>query len=937
VEHDRTINMEPGDAGGWAETLAGEPLAAQAEDDELDEGARLGRYLIAGVLGQGGMGVVYAGYDPELDRRVALKLLFRSESGEQARLRTFREAQAMARLQHPNVVAVHDVGTVDDRVWVAMEHVQGVTLRTWLAQAERGWRAVLEVMQAAARGLGAAHAAGLVHRDVKPENIMIGDDGRVRVMDFGLARAGDASHETTPVEVSRPSLLGSVLTHAGSVVGTPIYMAPEGLLGRATDARADLFGWCVTCWEALHGERPFAGETLGELTRNVAAGRRRPPPPGHDVPAALRRVLERGLEADPGRRYPTMDALLAALASIQRQRRRRLFVAGALVLSLGTAAAFAGRHLQASAAEARCVAAGAAVAEVWGEDAARKVEAAFLATGRAQAAEVFTRTRPWLDAYANAWSAARTELCMASEAGAAAATEGGLACLEERLAGLETLVEGVLARADADTLTRAVAAASRLPPLARCSDRAWLARSPERPEDPAVRARIAAVRIEIERGASLRRASKFDDARTHITAARTEAAAIGWTPLIAEVRLEEASLQITLGEYVNAEASLEQVVWQAEAEGYDSLVADATPDLTFGVGLGLGRPDDAVRWGRLGLAVLRRLGEEESLSATNNYASLAIVLESQGQLDEAQALKEKVVTLRERHLGPDHPSVGNALNMMGALYLERGDVAAAQRTHERALAIRLRNLGPEHVEVATSYINLGLVYQVRGEPGTALGFHEKARQIFMATLGPDHPEVGTALENMADCERAMQDLPRALEHFRESLALRERALGPTHPLVGVALLGIGEILLVQNDPGGARTALLRSLEILESAHGKDHPFVADALARLADLHRRQGDDIGAIALLERAHTIRTSRDMRPAVAARIDFKLAQALWESGDEASRARARALLVRVTPTLLDDMKVAPTDELAAIRAWLAAHEAKVSTARAVVRPGG
>jgi tetratricopeptide (TPR) repeat protein len=833
------------------------------------------------------------------------------------------------------VVAVYDVGTIDDRVWVAMEHIQGVTLRAWLAQTRRGWRSVLEVLQAVARGLGAAHAAGLVHRDVKPENIMIGDDGRVRVMDFGLARAGDADPETTPLEVAPSSLLASALTHTGSVIGTPIYMAPEGLMGAATDARADLFSWCVTCWEAVYGERPFAGETLDELTHNVTQGRRRPPPPGHDVPATLRRVLERGLEAEPGRRHPSMDALLAALGSIQRQRRLRALAAAGAMLSLGTALVLGAKHLEATATRARCAAAGAASAAVWGEDAALRVEASFIATGHADAADVFARTKPWLDAYANTWSTARTELCLASAAGAP--EEDGLACLEERLAGLETLVEGVLARADEDTLTRAVAAAARLPPLSRCSDPTWLSRSPQRPADPSARARIAAVRIDIERSASLRRASKYDDAKALLAGASAEAEAIGWSPLVAETRLEEASLQVNLGEYTAAESTLERVVWQAEAEGYDSLVADATPDLTFGVGLGLGRPDDGIRWGRLGLAVLKRIGEEESLRATNNYASLAIVLESQGELDEAQALKEKVVTLREHHLGPDHPSVGNALNMMGALYLERGDAAAALRTHERALAIRLRALGPDHVEVATSYINIGLAHQVRGEPGIALGFHEKARQIFTSSVGPGHPDVGTALENMAECERALVDLPRALAHYRESQALRERALGPVHPQVGISLLGVGEILLVQGDLDGAQAALTRSLEVFEGAHGKDHPLVADALQRLADLRDRQGDHVAAIALLERAHAIRTSRDMRPSLAARIDFKLAQALWASDDAARRARARALLVEAAPTLLDDLKIAPSDERAAIRAWLDAHEAEVTAAKAVVRPGG
>jgi predicted Ser/Thr protein kinase len=263
------------------------------ESAELPRGAEVGRYVVIGQLGAGGVGVVYAAYDPALDRRVALKLV-REESSRgsdtsDGRARLLREAQALARLSHPNVVAVYDAGTLDERVWLAMEHVEGATLRAW-AQTERPWPELLQAMIAAGRGLAAAHAAGLVHRDVKPDNIMVGADGRVRVMDFGLARAAGARVVAAPDSGGPGERLSLSVTRTGAMLGTPAYMAPEQWVGKEADARTDQFAYCVTLWEALFGERPFMGDTLVELAPRVLRGEVRAPPNGRAAPGWLRKA-----------------------------------------------------------------------------------------------------------------------------------------------------------------------------------------------------------------------------------------------------------------------------------------------------------------------------------------------------------------------------------------------------------------------------------------------------------------------------------------------------------------------------------------------------------------------------------------------------------------------------------------------------------------------
>ena len=307
-------------------------------------GDLISRYVVLDRLGAGAMGVVYAAFDPELDRRVAIKLLQAQpggssksdESGASSRL--LREAKALARLSHPNVVAVHDVGVHEDRVFVAMEHIEGETLREAL-RSPRTPGEMLALFVQAGRGLAAAHAVGLVHHDFKPDNVMIGGDGRVRVMDFGIARAvapaaADADLVRTFDELGLNQSDDDVATLTRAAGGTPAYMAPEQHLAGQTDARTDQFAYCVALYEALFGQRPFRGKTVGELAYSVTTDPPREPTRG-SVPIAVRRAVLRGLSKRPADRWPDMDQLLAVL---ERGPSRRPLIFG----GLGLAAVLAG-------------------------------------------------------------------------------------------------------------------------------------------------------------------------------------------------------------------------------------------------------------------------------------------------------------------------------------------------------------------------------------------------------------------------------------------------------------------------------------------------------------------------------------------------------------------------------------------------------------------
>ncbi len=327
---------------------AGEVSATQARFPSTAGSARAGpsavltpgqviqRYEILGVLGQGGMGVVYAAYDPQLDRRVAIKLL-RSEvvtpdDAEEMRLRLLREAQAMARLSHPNVVAVYDAGTFEGQLFVVMAHIDGRTLDRWLAERARAWPEILDKFLEAGSGLQAAHSAGLVHRDFKPGNVIVSDDGSAHVTDFGLARSSSAAvpearfPDPGPTKGSPGPALDSPITRHGQIVGTPLYMAPEQREGRPVDARSDQFGFCVALFEALYGLRPSSAPP-------------HPLPASGGVPGAIRRVVLRGLEREPGRRFPSMAELLVRLRRARGARTRQLAIAVALAATAAMAAA----------------------------------------------------------------------------------------------------------------------------------------------------------------------------------------------------------------------------------------------------------------------------------------------------------------------------------------------------------------------------------------------------------------------------------------------------------------------------------------------------------------------------------------------------------------------------------------------------------------------
>ncbi|HEX7699888.1 MAG TPA: serine/threonine-protein kinase, partial [Kofleriaceae bacterium] len=373
---------------------------------------KLGRYMIERELGDGGMGVVYAAFDPELERNVAIKVIRRGLVDD-AEKRLLREARAMARLAHPNVVTVYEVGTVDGRDYIAMELIDGGNLVDWLRTAKPAQAEIIQAFVAAGRGLATAHEAGLVHRDFKPHNVLRTRGGRVMVTDFGLAReaANAPAPRTTPVPVS--SLSG--LTEPGSLLGTPAYMAPEQWNGGEVTPATDQFAFCVALWEALAGERPFRGDSSDELRAQIGAG-----PDQLDtskLPRRFRTVLVRGLAIDPAKRWPTMAALLAHLE--RRRRSIAMGIAAVAVIGLAAALVAESRHNEI----VTCVSPGMNPASVWSVPLDVPIRA-----GSPDAANM-------LGAMFHRWQDVRADVCRDSSPVASAR----LGCLDKVLARIDAL------------------------------------------------------------------------------------------------------------------------------------------------------------------------------------------------------------------------------------------------------------------------------------------------------------------------------------------------------------------------------------------------------------------------------------------------------------------------------------------------------------------
>ncbi|MBZ4419555.1 serine/threonine-protein kinase [Myxococcus sp. RHSTA-1-4] len=905
---DRGITPRTMSLAGTEATAGDAPLLAR--------GTALGRYVLLEPLGSGGMGVVYAAYDPELHRRVALKLLHPTRSGPsaEARTRLQREAQALARLSHPNVVPVFDVGTWKDQVFVAMEWVDGGTLSAWLKERPRTWREVVRVVCDAGRGLASAHAAGLVHRDVKPDNIMVGRDGRARITDFGLARSRDGVEPERRGEGAGAPPLDAPLTHSGALLGTPVYMAPEQREGRGTDARSDQFSLCVAAYEALYGERPFAGTRLAELNEATREGRVRPPPAGRTVPAPVRRALLRGLSPSPDERFPSVEALVAELERDPARRRRRWLAAGAAVLAVA-AAPVGARALLRARADA-CV----GVARLDGAwDGARReaVRTAFTRSGVPGADTVARAVEGALDAYAARWTEARRDACVATHverSQPARMLALRLACLDRAREDLRALAE-VLTTVDAQVVEKAPRASRSLPDLAACAD--WSALASGAPlVPPELQPLLAKLRTRLSEVRALLAAGRYAAGLERASALTKEAHEAGLLQVEAEAWLQAGMLEERLGEFAKAEDSLHEAALVAERVGDLQTLARARTGLMGVVGNRLERHDDGERLARYAELAVERAGGSLSLKAQYNN-TLAMMEYRFGSYQKALEHFTLAAQVLEAQGASAEPELALVLGNLGSAQSYSGDYAAALTTLQRALAMQQRAEMPNGTLLAATWTNLAVVYDRMGREEDSCAATEQALVLLQRTLPPDHPEVANALQNTAGCFLTRGNWEEATSRYQRALSIIERTLGPDNQNIGIFEQSWGEALLNEGRDADALPHLRRAYAVLHKTQGDTHPVTALALLGLGRVALGRGEYAEAARSLETA--LVGLEDAEPQDGARARFFLAKALWGLGRHADARR----MAEEARTRLQ--KAGLAEEAARAEAWTARPAAR------------
>lgn len=884
-------------------------------DAVLPRGASVDRYLVLGILGVGGMGVVYAAHDPDLDRKVALKFVRPEMLGTRGNRRLLREAQSLARLSHPNVVSVFDVGTHGDAVFIAMEHIEGTALDAWLRAERRKWRAILSAFLAAGRGLAAAHAVDLVHRDFKPSNVLVRADGSVKVADFGLSRVL-AHGPKTDSEAAAPDLRGAApLTLVGGVVGTPAYMAPEQRRGEVADARSDQFAFCLALHEAMTGERQAASPD---------AGLSAPPAPTERPPRAILRALERGLATRPEDRHASMDVLLSALVRASNARRRWLGAAAAVVLAGGVVLWW--RLAEDRAAPCRAQAARAA--SLWDAGRRERVERAFRATRATFAAATFQTTDHLASAFASAWRAQHEAACDATWKRRVQSPELldlRMECLSGRFRAADALFR-LFEAADATLVARAPSTVGDLPPLAACEDVAALREPIRAPTAASAREEIRSSRARLAEARALLIAGRYAEARDAAREVVSSARALQARALEAEALLTQGEALSKTAQTDDAFPVLQGAVWAAEASRDRAVLVRAATALVSLLEYRRGDLRLADDWSHFARAALEGHGAsddleravftaqgglahtagryEEALASyervlaaaarggtrTLAYAGaldrVALALWPLGRYAEAIERARAALALKGELLGTEHPDLATDLNNLGLSLWKQSRAAEGIPLLERALEIRRKNLGETHPDVALVLQNLGLSLRAVGREREAAQAYRRAIAIYERTSGPEHPSVAHPLGNLGRLLRESGQFAEARTVLERSLGIRTKSLGAEHPLLAYPLHNLGEIARAEGKLDEAARLHSRALAIRRHAYPKGHPEIADSLAYVGGVHASARRFDRAMAVFEEAERLGAAQ--RAPRLPEIQAMLAHVMWE----AKRPRSEVL---------------------------------------------
>lgn len=786
---------------------------------------RVGRYRLREQLGRGGAGVVWLADDERIGRSVAIKRLAATEP--QARDRLVQEARTLARFCHPNIVQIYEVVHDEGASFAVMEWVEGVSLRQWQAE-HPSWRERLAVYREAGRGLAVAHAHAVIHRDFKPDNVVVTAGGDAKVVDFGLA-------------------LRSGTRASGSVIeGTPGYVAPELRAEAPADARADQYAFCVALRDALLGR---------------------------GAPASIMAAIERGLAPDPDDRWPDMTALLDRLTL--RSRRWWRWTGAAAVAAVAVAIAWFAAPDDRDGACERSI---EQLRAQWTPAAKRRIEQALVRVQSRPGAASWPRLREVLDIRVSDWIAHRAPQCAAPiTARTTAVAQARASCLQRQHRQLIELL-GLLHAPDEELAAGALSAALALSPARSCDDPLGEPGAPPAPEPPA-----ALVSIELRV-----RAGKLTAARERVDALEAEARGADDARTLAYALHSKGVVLERLGETDAAEQALQEGYWLAAERGFDEVAAGCAIALIRIEGRMRGDIEAAQRWGQHAQAVLdrrvprgarlarleiRRLSNlgaalegasrfEESLSHYERalgqlrrvrqedrtdfeaqqaevalLANMAVVYGHLAQHERAERLLLDALASERALLGRHHPDTISTLVMLSTVALRREDTKTARPWLEQALALAERTLPAHHHITGRTLINLGIVSALEGDARQARAHYERAAAILRVALGPEHPQVGAIEGNLGTLALDHGELERARRHTQRAYEIVRAAYGDEHHEVAEAH---NDLALIDREQGrceDARRRIAQAVAVAEATYGVEHPRTAGIRENAVDIER----------------------------------------------------------------------------------------------------
>lgn len=879
--------------------------AAPLTLDDESTATTIGRYVLRRVIGKGGMGVVYEAVDPELHRVVALKVL-RSDLGADPR-RLLGEAQAMAKLAHPNVVTIHDVGRTpapEERVFIVMALVQGVSLRHWLAREPRVLADILDAFEQASEGLAAAHAAGLVHRDFKPENVFVANDGRVLVGDFGLAMSLDLESETATAE------------------GSLAYMAPEQRRGEKVDARSDQYSFCLALEESL---------------RSLPA-----------VPRWLAKLVARGTSAEPEARFESMSAITLALRAGRQGARGRKRLALAVLVGAGVVA---GGLLWARARDApdvaRCRAREAEMTAIWNAEIAKKTELAFTGSKSPLASGAWEKTRTTMGDYVEAWRGAHRRTCEAPrgrDPAAIAAYDQKASCLGERLEVARAVVAN-LEHADASMLEQVPAMLQLLPRVAACEDAREIALLAPPPRADKV-AEVEATRKKLAKAAATIAGGRYVEGLALADDAFRSASPTGYLPVLAEAYLWVGIAHGRLGHARDSEQALDQAVSSASAGRVQTIAVRAWVQLMHFVGYEGKRYDDGARWADYAKAALESLPGAYELEAERLSWSRAMLLDRK-RFDDALVVSREELALTELRFGAAHRLTAAALDGLAGVLAGQCKAKDALDPQQRSCAVLEKEYGSPHPQLALCLGNLAALHANLGDHETAITLKRRALSMFEQVPGhPNHVamahrnmvrsllERGLLVEAKAELDAAAAASQRESDEtsvilLRGDLLRREGKVGEARAALASVVLrtqnadaarkleplvSLAETDLAAERWTDAAASAEQAVAIARAVHGESSCRMASPLRVHAEAHLGSGHPGDALPLAEQALRVLSKAQVDPLARARAELAVARAL--GAEERVRARTLAESARTAASADGrDPKL-----VARIDAWLA-----------------